>query len=89
MTLRKRPVYQVLTNADTPEDAMVARNNGAEGIGLVRSEHMFFGSDERLRAVRKMIMADNTEVCTAQHFLYRFTLRSTCEYAIFILYYTA
>mmetsp|Transcript_26656 Transcript_26656/g.44671 ORF Transcript_26656/g.44671 Transcript_26656/m.44671 type:complete len:970 (-) Transcript_26656:323-3232(-) len=53
---------KVLTNADTPEDAMVARNNGAEGIGLVRSEHMFFGSDERLRAVRKMIMADTTEV---------------------------
>mmetsp|Transcript_37509 Transcript_37509/g.71877 ORF Transcript_37509/g.71877 Transcript_37509/m.71877 type:complete len:959 (-) Transcript_37509:154-3030(-) len=48
---------KVLTNADTPEDAAVARANGAEGIGLVRSEHMFFGSDERLRAVRKMIMA--------------------------------
>lgn len=47
----------MLTNADTPEDAAVARANGAEGIGLVRSEHMFFGSDERLRAVRKMIMA--------------------------------
>eukprot|EP00240_Pyramimonas_obovata_P000384 CAMPEP_0118922112 /NCGR_PEP_ID=MMETSP1169-20130426/1151_1 /TAXON_ID=36882 /ORGANISM="Pyramimonas obovata, Strain CCMP722" /LENGTH=967 /DNA_ID=CAMNT_0006862937 /DNA_START=41 /DNA_END=2944 /DNA_ORIENTATION=- len=53
---------KVLTNADTPEDAAVARKNGAEGIGLVRSEHMFFGSDERIRAVRKMIMAGTTEV---------------------------
>lgn len=53
---------KVLTNADTPEDAATARKNGAEGIGLVRSEHMFFGSDDRLRAVRKMIMAGSTEV---------------------------
>ena len=47
----------MLTNADTPEDAAVARANGAEGIGLVRSEHMFFGEAERIAAVRKMIMA--------------------------------
>ena len=33
---------RVLTNCDTPEDATLARTNGAEGIGLVRTEHMFF-----------------------------------------------
>jgi len=47
----------VLANADTPEDAAAARTNGAEGIGLVRTEHMFFASDERLSAVRRMILA--------------------------------
>lgn len=48
---------KVMANADTPEDALAARNNGAEGIGLCRTEHMFFASDERIKAVRKMIMA--------------------------------
>lgn len=54
-------VAQVLTNADTPEDAATARRNGAEGIGLVRTEHMFFGAGERIKAVRRMIVAQSTE----------------------------
>ncbi|XP_052190876.1 pyruvate, phosphate dikinase, chloroplastic isoform X1 [Diospyros lotus] len=52
---------KVMANADTPEDAFTARNNGAEGIGLCRTEHMFFASDERIKAVRKMIMAVTLE----------------------------
>jgi pyruvate,orthophosphate dikinase len=47
----------VRANADTPHDARVAREFGAEGIGLCRTEHMFFG-DERLAAMREMILAD-------------------------------
>ncbi|GMH36643.1 hypothetical protein BSKO_04516 [Bryopsis sp. KO-2023] len=47
----------VLTNADTPEDAEVAIQNGAEGIGLVRTEHMFFSTPARIAAVRRMIGA--------------------------------
>ena len=50
---------QVRTNADTPEDAQLARKFGAQGIGLCRTEHMFFG-DKRILAMRKMIIADNT-----------------------------
>ncbi len=50
----------VRTNADTPHDAKVARDFGAEGIGLCRTEHMFFEGD-RITAVREMILADNTE----------------------------
>ena len=46
----------VWTNADTPEDAALARTYGAEGIGLVRTEHMFFGQ-ERLPIFQRMIMA--------------------------------
>ncbi|MBI3323771.1 MAG: pyruvate, phosphate dikinase [Candidatus Omnitrophica bacterium] len=46
----------VRANGDTPQDAKVAREFGAEGIGLCRTEHMFFG-DERLPAVREMIVA--------------------------------
>ena len=46
----------VRANADTPEDAALARSFGAEGIGLCRTEHMFFGED-RIRAVRRMILA--------------------------------
>ncbi|AQK93869.1 pyruvate orthophosphate dikinase2 [Zea mays] len=53
---------KVLANADTPEDALAARNNGAEGIGLCRTEHMFFASDERIKAVRQMIMAPTVEL---------------------------
>ncbi|MDT4969413.1 MAG: pyruvate, orthophosphate dikinase [Acidobacteriota bacterium] len=48
---------RVRANADTPHDAQVAREFGAEGIGLCRTEHMFFG-DERLAAMREMILAD-------------------------------
>ncbi|KZV56175.1 Pyruvate orthophosphate dikinase isoform 1 [Dorcoceras hygrometricum] len=51
----------VMANADTPEDALTARTNGAQGIGLCRTEHMFFASDERIKAVRKMIMAVTLE----------------------------
>jgi pyruvate,orthophosphate dikinase len=51
---------KVRTNADTPQDSTVARNYGAEGIGLCRTEHMFFGP-ERIKAVREMILSDTTE----------------------------
>jgi len=47
---------RVLANADTPADAAEARKNGAQGIGLTRTEHMFF-SDDRIRVVRRMILA--------------------------------
>ncbi|XP_009402466.2 pyruvate, phosphate dikinase, chloroplastic-like [Musa acuminata AAA Group] len=52
---------KVMANADTPDDALAAINNGAQGIGLCRTEHMFFSSDERIKAVREMIMAANSE----------------------------
>jgi pyruvate,orthophosphate dikinase len=48
----------VRTNADTPHDSKVARNFGAEGIGLCRTEHMFFEGD-RIKAVREMILSDD------------------------------
>ena len=48
----------VRTNADTPFDSKVAREFGAEGIGLCRTEHMFFEGD-RIRAMREMILADD------------------------------
>ncbi|MBM3533963.1 MAG: pyruvate, phosphate dikinase [Alphaproteobacteria bacterium] len=51
---------RIRTNADTPTDARTARQFGAEGIGLCRTEHMFFESD-RIVAVREMIMASTTE----------------------------
>ncbi|MDI6801668.1 MAG: pyruvate, phosphate dikinase [Thermodesulfovibrionales bacterium] len=51
---------KVRTNADTPEDAATARAFGAEGIGLCRTEHMFFGHD-RIKAVREMILSDTVE----------------------------
>ncbi len=50
----------VRTNADTPNDAEVARNYGAQGIGLCRTEHMFFGPD-RIKAVREMILSETVE----------------------------
>ena len=50
---------RVRANADTPRDAQVARAFGAEGIGLCRTEHMFFEGD-RIDAVREMILADDT-----------------------------
>ncbi len=49
---------KVRTNADTPHDAEVARKFGAEGIGLCRTEHMFFEGD-RIKAVREMILAND------------------------------
>ena len=51
---------KVRTNADTPRDAKVARDFGAEGIGLCRTEHMFF-EGERIQAVREMILANDLE----------------------------
>jgi len=48
----------VRTNADTPKDAQIARNFGAQGIGLTRTEHMFF-EGERIKAMREMILADD------------------------------
>jgi pyruvate,orthophosphate dikinase len=50
----------IRANADTPHDAKVAREFGAEGIGLCRTEHMFFEA-ERIDAVRQMILAENAE----------------------------
>ena len=57
---------RIRTNADTPEDAKTARAFGAEGIGLCRTEHMFF-APQRLRRMRQMIMA--TDVCERQQAL--------------------
>ena len=51
---------KVRTNADTPKDSAKAREFGAEGIGLCRTEHMFFG-EQRIVAMRKMILADDVE----------------------------
>ena len=51
---------QVRTNADTPHDAQVARAFGAKGIGLTRTEHMFF-DDKKIIAMREMILAKNVE----------------------------
>ncbi len=50
----------VRTNADTPKDAKVARKFGAQGIGLCRTEHMFFDG-ERIKHIREMILADDVE----------------------------
>ena len=50
----------VRANADTPNDAITARNFGAEGIGLCRTEHMFFEAD-RLTPMREMIFADKPQ----------------------------
>ncbi len=51
---------KIRTNADSPKDAKIAREFGAEGIGLVRTEHMFF-KEERIFAVRQMILSDTKE----------------------------
>jgi pyruvate,orthophosphate dikinase len=56
----ERRVLKVRTNADTPHDAQTARDFGAEGIGLTRTEHMFF-KEERIFAMRQMILADTKE----------------------------
>jgi pyruvate,orthophosphate dikinase len=51
---------KVRTNADTPRDAKIARNFGAQGIGLTRTEHMFFEVD-RIKAMREMILAETVK----------------------------
>ena len=51
---------EIRTNADTPHDAEVARAFGAKGIGLTRTEHMFF-EDQKIIAMREMILADTVE----------------------------
>ncbi len=56
----KYRTMKVRTNADTPEDAKRARDFGAQGIGLCRTEHMFFEGD-RIMAMREMILAGNEE----------------------------
>ena len=56
----KYRTMKVRTNADTPEDAKKARELGAEGIGLCRTEHMFFGGN-RIDAFREMICSDTVE----------------------------
>ncbi len=50
----------IRTNADTPDDSKIARNFGAEGIGLCRTEHMFFG-DKRIMAMREMILSEDVD----------------------------
>jgi len=56
----KRKRLSVKTNADTPHDAQVAKDFGAEGIGLCRTEHMFF-KPERIMAVREMILSETLD----------------------------
>ncbi|MBS7298248.1 MAG: pyruvate, phosphate dikinase [Bacilli bacterium] len=56
----KYRALKVRTNADNPRDAKVANGFGAEGVGLCRTEHMFFEAD-RITAVREMIVSDNEE----------------------------
>ena len=59
----KQRTMGIRTNADSPEDAKLAREFGAEGIGLFRTEHMFYGkgSDEPLFHLRKMILSKSVE----------------------------
>jgi len=56
----KKRKLLVRANADSPRDAKIARDFGAEGIGLCRTEHMFFG-EQRIMAMRQMILADNEQ----------------------------
>lgn len=56
----EKRTLRVRTNADTPEDARIAREFGAEGIGLCRTEHMFMASD-RLPAMKEMIIASDVD----------------------------
>ena len=60
----KHRTIGIRTNADTPADAQRARDFGAEGIGLTRTEHMFF-EGERIKSMRKMILADTREARVA------------------------
>ena len=69
----KYRTLKIRTNADTPADAKRAREFGAEGIGLCRTEHMFFEGD-RIVAMREMILADNDEGPHAR------PSRSSCRY---------
>jgi pyruvate,orthophosphate dikinase len=57
----RRRHMSVRTNADTPEDSRKAIEMGAEGIGLCRTEHMFFSTRERQLAIQEMIIADSEE----------------------------
>jgi pyruvate,orthophosphate dikinase len=56
----KHTRMSVRTNADSPKDAQIARNFGAKGIGLCRTEHMFF-EGERIKAMREMILANDVK----------------------------
>lgn len=56
----KFSTMKIRTNADTPKDAKIARNFGAQGIGLTRTEHMFFQED-RIKAMREMILSETVE----------------------------
>jgi pyruvate, orthophosphate dikinase len=56
----KYRTINIRTNSDTPHDTLIARKFGAEGIGLCRTEHMFFAG-ERIQAMREMIVAENIE----------------------------
>ena len=56
----KYSVMKVRTNADSPKDAKIARSFGAQGIGLTRTEHMFFELD-RIKAMREMILAETVK----------------------------
>ena len=56
-----RRTMQVRTNADTPADARKAVEFGAQGVGLVRTEHMFFNSAERIKAIRMLCVATTSE----------------------------
>jgi pyruvate,orthophosphate dikinase len=75
----------VRTNAESPEDARIARSFGAEGIGLFRTEHMFYGagSDDALFVLRKMILSNTTEErCKAVNELFPFVkkdIKATLE----------
>jgi len=57
----ERRTLKIRTNADTPEDAARALSFGAEGVGLVRTEHMFFNSAERIKAIRMLCVAQTPE----------------------------
>ena len=57
----ERRTISIRANADTPEDAATGIRNGATGIGLVRTEHMFFSSTERVHAIREFIIAKDAQ----------------------------
>jgi pyruvate,orthophosphate dikinase len=88
------PAFKVRTNADTPEDTKKAREFGAVGIGLCRTEHMFFDAD-RIIAVREMILSQTTEQRQAaldkllpyqkQDFVGIFTAMDSCPVTVRLL----
>lgn len=57
----ERRQLKVMANADEPEAAQKARDNGAQGIGLTRTEHMFFKTEERLTEMQSMILAESED----------------------------